>query len=383
MQNEHEFIAKDDTIDESLNFNSTDDDVSSEDELVKLREMGYTPFTEVQKGMDDLIEQSSSLSSEVAAKIRLDDLNEESGNLIAETHMEIERACNDKPLIERVGNRLPSLLGRPLINMAQSNRYKSVRSQKVSDIADKHFNALNNKKDNLKDQMNALVELDEKLGQFNKLMHTQQLKIDNNLKMLSKFKSNKVKMEILQGKELLVQVMHQIHVTKDLKDQISMVLNAGQGAVMLINKVLPSLKSNFIDQLAISTALQNLRSLQESVAKTREMTLSIREITAKETSNALSDLSKTTITYTADEFKRIAKIDADKKKLGEQVSNMLIQRDKDINNQLVELKKMNEKEFLSVTHNPEMSKITYDGMTDKDVKKTEKLISQETSKGQE
>lgn len=374
MQNsEHDFIAREEA--ETVNsFDVESDDVSSDEELLRLKQMGYVPFADAQRAMDDLIEQSSELSREVASKIRLDELSEDNGDLIATTFVDIEKVCNEKPLMEKIGNRLPSIIGKPLINMANNNHYKSVRSQKVSEIADKHFSALNNKKENLKDQMNALIDLDEKLKQFNGLMKQQELSIDKNLKMLSGYKSNKIKMEILQGKELLVQVMHQINVTKDLRDQISLVVNAGESSVMLIQKVLPSLKSNFIDQLAVSTTLQNLRSLQDAVAKTREMTLSIREITARETSAALADLSKTSITYTNDEFKRIQKIENEKAKLHQEISNRLVERNQNMDAQLQQLKQMNSREMLSISEAPQMAKIDYKGMSDAEVAKEQKSI---------
>ena len=120
------------------------------------------------------------------------------------------------------------------------------------------------------------------------------------------------RIEQLKAKEMIVQVQSQYLTQKDLENQINVVQYVAEQLVESINAALPSIKSNFIDQISINAGLNQMKELKESVDMTRRMTLELQQQAFNDTKEIMSEISKSGVGFTEEEMNMIEKLNKEK-----------------------------------------------------------------------
>jgi Zn-dependent oligopeptidase len=158
------------------------------------------------------------------------------------------------------------------------------------------------------------------------------------------------KKDILTGKELSVQVESQIAVQNDLINQLEMVDFTAGVVLDTINQTLPDIKANFIDQISISTSLENLKNFKDSVDATRKMTITLQEETFENTQEIMLSIAEQGVGLQEADLVRMEKLAEKKAALGKKVSTKLIDNSRQLDEHLVRIKDMNAKNVSSFDH---------------------------------
>lgn len=323
---------------------------------------------DIQKEFDDIMAQSSKASIEISSKIQLMDLNEESSDLVTDTLLEIESVCNQKSFGEKVIAFLPSPIAKKVRDIKTETNRELMKQKSVAQIAQRHFDILEEKKNTLVENLGSMYMIREKLEQSSLLLTQMTDNIDANLTSLNGANDADSRKNILKGKELMVQVQSQITSQVGLIDQIDTVDFVAQAVVDNINQALPAIKSNFIDQVSITAGLNNLRDLKESVDKTREMTITMSEQTFKESKNVLSQIMEEGIGLSEKDINRLEKLEKEKSEFRAKVSSQLIDKSKMLDDRIKKLNTMIQNQNATLS-NEALSEISYKGIGKKNKNK--------------
>lgn len=324
-------------------------------------------LSEIQQEFDEIMAQSSKASIDISSKIQLMDLNEESSDLVTDTLLEIESVCNQKTFGEKVISFLPSPIAKKVRDIKTETNREIMKQKSVAQIAQRHFDLLEDKKNTLVDNLSSMYMIREKLEQSSNILTLMTGNIDANLTLLNGEKDADSRKNILKGKELMVQVQSQITSQVGLIDQIDTVDFVAQAVIDNINQALPAIKSNFIDQVSITAGLNNLRDLKESVDKTREMTITMSEQTFKESKNVLSQIMEEGIGLSEKDINRLEKLEKEKSEFRAKVSSQLIDKSKMLDDRIKKLNTMIQNQN-STLSNESLSEISYKGVGKKNNK---------------
>lgn len=342
-------------------------DRTIEENNIKFNENNEEPTTsleDIQKQFDDIMAQSGKASQEISSKIQLMDLNEESSDLVADTLLEIESVCNKRSFGDKMIGLLPSPIAKKVRDIKAETSRELLKQKSVAQVAQRHFEILEDKKYTLVDNLESMYLIREKLEQSSGILKNMTGQIDANLTLLNGAKDADSRKNILKGKELMVQVQSQITSQVGLIDQIDTVDFVAQAVVDNINQALPAIKSNFIDQVSITAGLNNLRDLKESVDKTREMTITMSEQTFRESKNVLSQIMDEGIGLSEKDIDRLEKLEKEKSEFRTKVSNQLVNKSKMLDTRIKKLNTMiqNQESTLS---NDSLAEVSYEGTEEK------------------
>lgn len=301
---------------------------------------------QIQKRYNDLIEQNNNISTTISENIKLEDMDEESADLVARTIQEIEDACNRKSFTEKAAN---TFLPAPVRRWADSKR-KNVKvnlnkQRSVAELAQKHFDSLSHKRDNLTETLKNAYQIRDKLEVSKQQLGSMEQTLTQRIGRLQE-KTQQIgnaaeaRVEQLKTKELIVQVQSQYLTQKDLANQIDAVQYVAEQLVDSINAALPAIRSNFIDQVSITAGLKQMRDLKDNVDKTRRMTITLQERSFQDTKEIMEEISKDGLGYTEEDMKRIEKLNADKKNFQRELASGLSKAEKQKENQSKRLAKM-------------------------------------------
>jgi hypothetical protein len=333
----------------SPDFDSDDEEIES----VSKSYMGeYTSeagfrvnSAQMRERYDDIIKQNTELSNRAAENIKLMDIDEDSANLVANTIREIETACNKKSIGDKITDMLPAPV-RNATNKMRKNTEVSIHKQRtVTELATRHFDALNEKKNNLTENLGHIYVIRDKLEQSTQELGKMEQVLIGHISEVDK-KTNEIgnaaeaRLEKLKSKEMTIQVQSQILTQRDLVNQIDAVQYVAEQVVDSINNTLPSIKSNFIDQVSITSGLKHMRDLKESVDKTREMVISLQENTFKDMEQIMTEIHKDGMGHTKEDMDRIERLHKKRIAFHNSMNNNFSQNDKDKNSQIKRLSRM-------------------------------------------
>ncbi len=335
------------------NIASADFDNDEEIESISKEYMGeYTnekgskvSSDQIRQRYDEIIKQNSEFSSTLADKIKLMDINEESADLVANTIREIEHACNKQSFGEKMTNMLPAPIRNATKKMRSSAEVGLHKQRTVTELAQRHFDALNEKKTNLTESLgqiyvirDKLVQSTEELGKMEQLLigHTKEVKKETNIEG----NSANARMEMLKSKEMTIQVQSQILTQRDLISQIDAVQYVAEQVTESITHTLPTIKANFIDQVSITAGLKNMRDLKDSIDKTRNMTLTLQENTFKDMKDIMGEIHKNGMGYTEAEMKRIEDLQKERQRFHASMNDNFTKSDESKTKQIKRLSRM-------------------------------------------
>lgn len=300
---------------------------------------------QIRQRYDEIIKQNSEFSSTVADKIKLMDINEESADLVANTIREIEAACNRKSFGEKVTNMLPAPIRNATNRMRKNTEVNLHKQRSVTDLATRHFDALNEKKTNLTDSLQHIYVIRDKLEQSTQELGKMEQVLIGHIEDVTE-QTNQVgnaaeaRIEKLKSKEMTIQVQSQILTQRDLMSQIDAVQYVAEQVVDSITHTLPTIKANFIDQVSITAGLKNMRDLKDSIDKTRNMTLTLQEHTFKDMKDIMSEIHQNGMGYTEEEMKRIEKLQKQRQDFHASMNDNFTQSDKNKTHQIKRLSRM-------------------------------------------
>ena len=290
---------------------------------------------------NDIIEQNSGISSHIAQNIQMSDLGEETGDMITSAMLEIEDEARKRTIGERMVNLLPARIAKHINSGVATVERAKMKNSNIATVATKHFDMLSERRDSVKSNIMNLYDIHAKLTQSRELLEGLSGELSDGLSELSDNETITAKKDILVGKELSVQVASQIAVQNDLINQLDMVDFTANIVLDTINQTLPDIKANFIDQISISTALENLKNFKDSVDNTRQMTLSLQEETFKNTEHIMLAIAEQGVGLQEADILRMEKLNEAKAKLGKTVSTRLIENSKKLDSNLQRIQNMN------------------------------------------
>jgi hypothetical protein len=300
---------------------------------------------QIRKRYDEIIKQNSEFSSTLADKIKLMDINEESADLVANTIREIEHACNKKSFGEKITNMLPAPI-RNATNKMRSNAEVGLHKQRtVTELAQRHFDALNEKKTNLTESLEQIYVIRDKLEQSTQELGKMEQVLIGHIDEVKEETNNagnaaSARMEMLKSKEMTIQVQSQILTQRDLISQIDAVQYVAEQVTESITHTLPTIKANFIDQVSITAGLKNMRDLKDSIDKTRNMTLTLQENTFKDMKDIMGEIHKSGMGYTEEEMKRIENLQKERQRFHASMNDNFTKSDESKTKQIKRLSRM-------------------------------------------
>lgn len=300
---------------------------------------------QIRKRYDEIIKQNSEFSSTLADKIKLMDINEESADLVANTIREIEHACNKKSFGEKITNMLPAPI-RNATNKMRSNAEVGLHKQRtVTELAQRHFDALNEKKTKLTESLEQIYVIRDKLEQSTQELGKMEQVLIGHIDEVKEETNNagnaaSARMEMLKSKEMTIQVQSQILTQRDLISQIDAVQYVAEQVTESITHTLPTIKANFIDQVSITAGLKNMRDLKDSIDKTRNMTLTLQENTFKDMKDIMGEIHKNGMGYTEAEMKRIEDLQKERQRFHASMNDNFTKSDESKTKQIKRLSRM-------------------------------------------
>ena len=274
-------------------------------------------FEQIKDRFNDLISQNNDISGEISSNIKLIDINEDSADMVANTIHEIEMACNKKSMTEKMVNLLPNVVKKKVNHMRKHTDIAINKQKSVAELASKHFDTLSEKRDGLTANLESIYKIRDKLDVSTEQLSDMQGDLKTRILYLEeasnvKGKAADSRIEQLKAKEMIVQVQSQYLTQKDLENQINVVQYVAEQLVESINAALPSIKSNFIDQISINAGLNQMKELKESVDMTRRMTLELQQQAFNDTKEIMSEISKSGVGFTEEEMNMIEKLNKEK-----------------------------------------------------------------------
>ncbi len=300
---------------------------------------------QIRKRYDEIIQQNSEFSSTLADKIKLMDINEESADLVANTIREIEHACNKRSFGEKITNMLPAPI-RNATNKMRTNTEVGLHKQRtVTELAQRHFDALNEKKTNLTESLEQIYVIRDKLEQSTQELGKMEQVLIGHIDEVQEETNNVgnaagARMEMLKSKEMTIQVQSQILTQRDLISQIDAVQYVAEQVTESITHTLPTIKANFIDQVSITAGLKNMRDLKDSIDKTRNMTLTLQENTFKDMKDIMGEIHKNGMGYTEAEMKRIEDLQKERQRFHASMNDNFTKSDESKTKQIKRLSRM-------------------------------------------
>lgn len=300
---------------------------------------------QIRQRYDEIIKQNSEFSSTLADKIKLMDINEESADLVANTIREIEHACNKQSFGEKVTNMLPAPIRNATKKMRSNAEVGLHKQRTVTELAQRHFDALNEKKINLTDSLEQIYVIRDKLEQSTQELGKMEQVLIGHIDDVSQETNNvgnsaNARMEVLKSKEMTIQVQSQILTQRDLISQIDAVQYVAEQVTESITHTLPTIKANFIDQVSITAGLKNMRDLKDSIDKTRNMTLTLQENTFKDMKDIMGEIHKSGMGYTEEEMKRIENLQKERQRFHASMNDNFTKSDESKTKQIKRLSRM-------------------------------------------
>ena len=300
---------------------------------------------QIRQRYDEIIKQNSEFSSTLADKIKLMDINEESADLVANTIREIEHACNKQSFGEKVTNMLPAPIRNATKKMRSNAEVGLHKQRTVTELAQRHFDALNEKKINLTDSLEQIYIIRDKLEESTQELGKMEQVLIGHIDDVSQETNNvgnsaNARMEVLKSKEMTIQVQSQILTQRDLISQIDAVQYVAEQVTESITHTLPTIKANFIDQISITAGLKNMRDLKDSIDKTRNMTLTLQENTFKDMKGIMEEIHKNGMGYTDSEMKRIDDLQKERQRFHASMNDNFTKSDEIKTKQIKRLSRM-------------------------------------------
>lgn len=210
----------------------------------------------------ELINENADISERFAKNIEMASLDDDTANMISSALLEVQKACGKRTLTEKCVEKLPAVIGNRIQGMMDHTTLTNMRHKNVAEIAAKHFKTLSEKRDSVRDNVSTLYDIEEKLHTSINLFKDLQDDVAADIEELKTKNDSQSKKDLLICKEISINIASQIAVQSDLVNQVEMVLFTGDMILDTLNQTLPGLKSNFIDQLSITTALDNMKRLK-------------------------------------------------------------------------------------------------------------------------
>lgn len=316
---------------------------------------------QIRQRYDEIIQQNSEFSSTLADKIKLMDINEESADLVANTIREIEHACNKQSFGEKVTNMLPAPIRNATKKMRSNAEVGLHKQRTVTELAQRHFDALNEKKTNLTESLEQIYVIRDKLEQSTQELGKMEQVLIGHIDDVSQETNNvgnsaNARMEVLKSKEMTIQVQSQILTQRDLISQIDAVQYVAEQVTESITHTLPTIKANFIDQVSITAGLKNMRDLKDSIDKTRNMTLTLQENTFKDMKDIMGEIHKNGMGYTEEEMKRINNLQKERQRFHASMNDNFTKSEENKTKQIKRLSRMmaEQKSFLGMSESHQL-----------------------------
>ena len=270
-------------------------------------------FTTLQ---DEAFEQSSLLAEKIGM-LELD----ETGEFVTNSVMQLqELAMGNKKIDSGLwGKTKGTLLALPGVKtlagavgaIKDEAEKQSITNGSVRDLAEKLFGSLESKKDTIESTTISIMTIEEareiNLVEMNKMLGAVNEIIDS---------PDTSPKELFQAKNMLIQVEEAIMQSQTKVDQVSTILEVAQASTYQITSLLPSIKSNFLDDMAINAGLQHLLQYKSMYDATVNLVNDIQETNADKINETMLDVVDITISVAqTDRLTRIGqkRIDGHKK----------------------------------------------------------------------
>ena len=288
----------------------------------------------------DLINQSANISQNIAEKIQMADLADGTTELVTKALVDVEKACSKETFGEKCVSLLPALLSDKIQSKMDHIDRINIKNSNIAEVATRHFDTLSSRRDTVKANIMALYDIREKLDQSQELLIAIKDDLTAGMEELKLDNSAASRKDLLVCKELSIQIASQVAVQMDLTNQLDMVDFTAEMVLDTINQTLPDLKSNFIDQISITTALENLKTFKDSVDRTRQMTIGLQEQTFENTKRIMTDITDQGVGLKKVDIIRLEKLNDEKQKLGKNISQTLVKNSLEMDDNLERINKM-------------------------------------------
>lgn len=288
----------------------------------------------------DIITQNSSISSDIAEKIKMIDLSDNTHELVTQALIDVEKACSQQSTGEKIVSYLPTFIGDRILSYMDKINRLQIKHSNIAEVSTRHFEILSKRRDSVKDNVMSLYDIKGKLQQSIVILSSLKQELEVGVVDFIDSDAPQDKKELLVCKELNIQISSQIAIQQDLINQLDMVDYTACMILDTINQTLPDLQANFIDQISITTTLDNLKKFKDSVDRTRDMIISLQEETFVNTSQLIQDITNNGIGMSKNDVMRLEKLNTQKIALNQKMTQNLIRNSKEMDENLKRLDKL-------------------------------------------
>lgn len=249
-------------------------------------------LNQIKDNYESILKQSKEFSNEIADTIHIQDLGDESVQMLEETITDLSRLQHQKTLPEKIVNYLPSKTLREkagnVLNVAEK---QLKRNQTVKDFATRHFKELQNKQEYVDKNRISVDKIKQGLAEQSVHLTEMLNQAKGTLQYMEETGEHDLSTEI-QGKQLVTRISQQLVSQSEIIEQTLIYESIASVVSEHIEATLPQIQNQFIDQVSVTSSLKNLKDLQDSVQKTKELVLDLKTEGLKEMDDILDSYEK-------------------------------------------------------------------------------------------
>lgn len=241
---------------------------------------------------ESILKQSKEFSNEIADTIQINDLGEQSVQMLEDTVSDLSKLHHQKSIPERLVNYVPTkVLREGVSNILNVADRQVKRNQTVKDFATRHFKELQQKQDYVDKNRISVDRI--KQGLDEQSMHLGEMlnQAKGTLEYMKETGEHDLGTEI-RGKQLVARISQQMVNQSEIVEQTLIYESIASVVSEHIEATLPQIQNQFIDQVSVTSSLRNLKDLQDSVKKTKELVLDLKTEGLKEMDNILDSYEK-------------------------------------------------------------------------------------------
>lgn len=241
---------------------------------------------------ESILKQSTDFSNEIADTIHINDLGEESVQMLEDTISDLSRLQNQKSAPEKLLQYLPGKKLREGVSNAFNIADKKIkRNQTVKEFATKHFKDLQNKQEYVDSNRISVDKIKQGLNEQS--MHLTEMlnQAKGTLKYMDETSQDDLNTSI-RGKQLISRISQQLVNQDEIVEQTLIYESIASVVSEHIEAALPQIQNQFIDQVSVTSSLRNLKDLQDSVKKTQDLILDLKTEGLKEMDGILDSYEK-------------------------------------------------------------------------------------------
>lgn len=253
-------------------------------------------FDSIMDNYDQIQAQSNTYSNKIADTINVSDLSEESSALLDETVNSLDKLSSERSVLEKLVGYVPHKgTQRMLGNAINATERQVKRNQSVKEFATSHFEQLSKKQEYVDNNRISVDQIKNKLMESSGILEGMLDETRGALEYMNE-SGDGSKAEEIKGKKLVSRISKQIVNQRELIEHTLIYEGLASVVSENIESALPEIKSQFIDQVSITSSLKTLKSLQDNVTKINEITLELKGEGIREMDNILEVYKKEGIT---------------------------------------------------------------------------------------